>query len=174
MIKQGRAFTTENGYVDKALLTDLKSEDITAVGEWISNNIVESDKTCDRTSYGLKHILENDIGLYMTNNQFKDAMLLAGYNPVDANELNWQFKCSYRLDVVVNKNPFAQWGKDNYLDDHSPKGDFCRDMSADKAFPMFAEHNIILSYLYDNGAVDGAIDAFEELWTEYTDTFLRK
>lgn len=43
------------------------------------------------TSYGLKHILERHDNTYLTNGQFKAAMLLAGFSCEDTNELNWHF-----------------------------------------------------------------------------------
>ena len=44
-----------------------------------------------QAQYGLKHNLQRDTGLYLTNNEFKDAMLMCGYPPVDANKLNWYY-----------------------------------------------------------------------------------
>lgn len=32
----------------------------------------------DYTSYGIKHILQSNTGIYLTNNEFKDAILLCG------------------------------------------------------------------------------------------------
>ena len=48
-------------------------------------------KYSTRTSYGIKHDFERE-GFYLTNGQFKGAMLAAGYDPEKANELNWTFK----------------------------------------------------------------------------------
>ena len=42
----------------------------------------------------MKHLLERDTKIYMTNNQFKDAMLLCGYEPVDERLLNWNYRIS--------------------------------------------------------------------------------
>lgn len=44
------------------------------------------------TSYGMKHILESRTGSYMTNNQFKEAMMECGFFPVVVDELNWRFR----------------------------------------------------------------------------------
>jgi hypothetical protein len=46
----------------------------------------------DATSYGLKHAAEDDLGFYISNGQFKGAMLEAGYEPADAWEQNWMFR----------------------------------------------------------------------------------
>ena len=89
MIKNNRPYSIENGYIDETLITDKDEATIAAVSEWIKNNIRPAKKILQgRTSYGMKHILEHDTGIYLTNNEFKDAMMLAGYNPVSPNELN--------------------------------------------------------------------------------------
>ena len=43
--------------------------------------------------------MERDIGLYTTNNQFKHAMLKMGYQPIEINELNWEYT------VISDKGP---------------------------------------------------------------------
>jgi len=62
----------------------------TALLYWIEHAISRAKKADDRSSYGLKHDFERE-GFYITNGQFKGAMLQAGYSPKDANELNWTF-----------------------------------------------------------------------------------
>lgn len=47
-------------------------------------------------SYGLKHIMEREIGLYTTNGQFKGAMEAAGYEAYDTDNINW----TYNADLV--------------------------------------------------------------------------
>jgi hypothetical protein len=46
----------------------------------------------DATSYGLKHAAEDDLGFYISNGQFKGAMLEAGYEPANTWEQNWLFR----------------------------------------------------------------------------------
>ena len=46
------------------------------------------------TSYGLEHILQNYNGTYLTNGQFKGAMLLSGFRVKDVEDLNWIFNIS--------------------------------------------------------------------------------
>ncbi len=83
---------TEN---DEALLTDLPEEDQEEVLEWIRKNILPRKRPLEgRSSYGIKHILQHDTKIYTTNNQFKHAMLLCGYEPVDENKLNWNYRIS--------------------------------------------------------------------------------
>ncbi len=56
------------------------------------------------TSYGLKHILERQDNTYLTNGQFKAAMLLAGFLCEDINELNWHFNISKRSPALILPN----------------------------------------------------------------------
>ena len=68
-----------------------------AVMAWIGLHI-EPAKRKKHNSYALKHRIASDIRneqhieIYLTNNQFKHAMLLAGFMPVDKTKLNWDFR----------------------------------------------------------------------------------
>lgn len=98
-IKNGRPYTYGNGYgrdpkewVDDELITDKSLEVQQKVFDWIKENIKPRKTPNHRhSSYGLKHYLEQDTGIYLTNNAFKDAMLLCGFKPVDETELNWEY-----------------------------------------------------------------------------------
>ena len=167
MMKNNRPYTIENGAVDKALITDCNEAEIRLVGEWIRKNIRHAKEILvGRTSYGLKHTLHQDTGVYLTNNQFKDAMLLAGYKPIDPNELNWHYCIALTREINMNPSPFFSWAA-RFTEEDSPRGDFAWDMIGDFEFPALAEHGIIRNYLERIGACDGAIKAFEELWSEY-------
>ena len=37
----------------------------------------------------MKHLLEHDTKIYLTNNEFKDAMMICGFEPMDPDMLNW-------------------------------------------------------------------------------------
>ena len=77
---------------DTELFLELPIEHQKAVLEWIKTELVpRKTPNFKHTSYGLKHYLERQTTdhIYMTNNQFKDAMLAAGYKPVDEKDLNW-------------------------------------------------------------------------------------
>jgi hypothetical protein len=102
MIVNNRPFTNENGWTDDGLLNKLDSESAQTVLNWIRCNI-HPRKTVNPhySSYGLKHLLEHDTGIYLTNNQFKDAMLQCGFRPKDPNELNWTYRISIRKKVAV-------------------------------------------------------------------------
>ena len=167
MLKNNRPCTIENGVTDAALVTDCNEEEIRLAGEWIRNSIRPAGTIlAGRTSYGLKHILQHDTGVYLTNNQFKDAMLLAGYKPANPNELNWRYRIALVREINYNPSPFFRWAA-RFEDEDSPRGDFASDMKHDFEFPALAGHDIILHYLERIGACTGAIEAFEDLWREY-------
>ena len=104
MIKNGRPFTNENGSVDEALIIGHSKEKIDVVCEWIRSKLIRiKTPNYDKSSYGLKHILEKDTGLYLTNNEFKDAMLMCGYEPVNPNDLNWNYCISKKSPEFTDK-----------------------------------------------------------------------
>lgn len=168
MIKMNRPYSVENGFIDASLITDRSLEEIETVMRWINNNIRPSDSVLiERTSYGLKHLLQHDTKIYLTNNEFKDAMMYAGYFPVDANALNWCYRIILTRDVNDNPSPFFKWVLNKYSGVNSPRGDFASDMAGDFSFPKVAHHDVIERYLNQIGACDGAVRAFESLWSEY-------
>lgn len=82
---------------DDELLDDMSPLEQEIVLLWISERLSPRKTVNDRhTSYGLKHCLEHDTGVYMTNNTFKDAMIRCGYAPHDEHELNWEYAISQR------------------------------------------------------------------------------
>lgn len=171
MLKNGRPLTCEAGILtpDNELITDLSIIDVMKVSDWIKKNIRKSRKIYRRaSSYGLKHVLQADTHVYLTNNQFKDAMLLAGYQPVDPNELNWHFKIVLLKEVNENENPFFGWVK-QFKNDDTPFGDLAKDILADFNFPVIAQKDIIKEYLdsFCNACSD-AISTFEEMWEVYS------
>lgn len=58
------------------------------------------------SSYGLKHLFEDEEpgGFYVYNGQFKGAMLIAGFIPEAADELNWIYCISQRSPALVKHN----------------------------------------------------------------------
>ncbi|RDW15957.1 hypothetical protein [Oceanobacillus chungangensis] len=57
------------------------------------------------SSYGLKHRFESSkYGFYITNGQFKGAMLAADFKPKDSRQLNWTFKLSKRAGTQAIAN----------------------------------------------------------------------
>lgn len=145
MIKNGRPYTNENGFTDGALITGREDAVVTAVDGWIRKNIRAGKKVLQgHTSYGMKHLLEHDTGVYLTNNEFKDAMLLAGYRPVNPNSLNWKYRIELTREINDNPSPFFRWAR-NFEADATPCGDFVRDMLRDFEFSVLAEHDVYFS-----------------------------
>ena len=91
MIRDNRPYTNENGFVDEALITDQEVYEYDTVMKWIKLNIRQNDAAVEsKTSYNIKHMLERDTKIYLTNNSIKDAMMFAGYMPIDENALYWR------------------------------------------------------------------------------------
>ena len=169
MIKNGRPVTIEadSNTIGAALLYALPDEKIAQISEWIKKNVRAADRNCSGySSYGLKHELERDTGIYLTNNQFKHAMLLAGFVPINANELNWEFNIILTRDVIENPSPFFNW-LDKYTDEDSMIGDFARDVLRDKNFPAMADYWVIRRYLESICACDGCMHCFEMAWKRW-------
>lgn len=104
MMKNGKPYSNENGYVDDGLITSHPQEEIDTVMNWIAESITPRKTPLDgHTSYGIKHLLHRDTGIYLTNNEFKDAMLQAGYEPVDPNQLNWHYHISKKSKAFALK-----------------------------------------------------------------------
>lgn len=59
---------------------------------WIRERLVPTSTPGPHSSYPLKHHFEaSDGGFYVTNGQFKGAMLASGFKPLDRTELSWRF-----------------------------------------------------------------------------------
>jgi len=71
----------------------LSPEEKDALQYWIGHAIQTATKADDDySSYGLKREYERETNLYVSNAQFKGAMLVAGYLPIKKGEQNWHFK----------------------------------------------------------------------------------
>ena len=78
----------------------LKPEHQEILINWIKENFTKR-KTANKrigTSYGLKHVFQKKTGLYVTNGQFKGAMLQCGMIPEAGheNKLNWHFRVNQK------------------------------------------------------------------------------
>ena len=105
MIRNGRPYSIENGWEDAGLITDKPEEEQQAVEAWIRENICPRATPNDRhTSYGIKHILQHDTDIYLTNNEFKDAMMRCGFLPVRENDLNWTYRISEKSPAFRKGN----------------------------------------------------------------------
>ncbi len=68
--------------------------------KWVEANIFpRKTPFLDSSSYAMKHVLQERTNIYMTNNQFKELMLLCGFYPVKVDELNWHFCISARSPI---------------------------------------------------------------------------
>lgn len=95
---------------DTGHFEEMSEENQEKVIAWIKANIFPGKtKWGERGSYKLKHDLQHDTKIYMTNNQFKEAMLVCGFRPVKVNELSWY----YRID---RKSPICIWYKERPFD----------------------------------------------------------
>jgi hypothetical protein len=75
--------------------------------EWIYSNL---DKikgiNKNQSSYGLKHLFEDDKGqggFYTTNGQFKGALLECGFYTDDISNINWYFNISQKSITSIRK-----------------------------------------------------------------------
>ena len=69
---------------------------------WIRANVFPRKTVLNgHTSYGMKHILQDRTGIYMSNNQFKEAMLICGFEPFDEKELNWRYCLSNKSPIFT-------------------------------------------------------------------------
>ncbi len=66
----------------------------------------------------------------------------------------------------MKKKGFYQYLK-GYLGDNSWEGDLAYDAVNDKGFPRTNNYNKIISYLHDNRACFEAIEAFENIYSEW-------
>jgi hypothetical protein len=89
---------------DDSHFRNLTEEEQRIALRWLRYNVVPTKTPYEgRTSYGMKHVLEDRTKIYMTNNQFKEAMLVCGFYPVDTDELNWCFCISKLSPIFVDQ-----------------------------------------------------------------------
>lgn len=90
---------------DTRLLSDLPPDKQLIVLAWIKSSILPIKSiNRERSSYGIKHLLRDEVGIYVSNNQFKDAMMICGFQPVNARELNWEYRISKRSPAFLREN----------------------------------------------------------------------
>lgn len=70
--------------------------------DWITLNLIPIKSFNDvKTSYGLKHIFENDeCGFYVENDDFKTVMVECGFKVRNPNDINWVFNISQRSPAL--------------------------------------------------------------------------
>ena len=73
---------------------------------WLRYNVLPAKKPLlIYSSYGMKHTLETRTNIYLTNIQFKEAMLLCGFYPAETDMKNWNF-------YVKKSSPIFQYQAD--------------------------------------------------------------
>jgi len=70
--------------------------------DWITFNLIPIKSFNDvKTSYGLKHIFENDdCGFYVENDDFKSIMVEHGFKVRNPNDVNWVFNISQKSPAL--------------------------------------------------------------------------
>lgn len=77
---------------DKHHLYELPLEIQNIILDWVFWNYFPAQKLYRyKGSQQLKHVLGKRTQLYISNNQFKEAMLMNGFWPRDPSEVNWVF-----------------------------------------------------------------------------------
>ena len=83
---------------------DLDSSIQSFVLKWCKEYFIPTKTFNEKyTSYGLKHILQDQNNTYLTNGQFKGAMVLSGFKVKDIEELNWVFNISMQSAALKIK-----------------------------------------------------------------------
>lgn len=163
-ISYGHPYTIIDGQEDTKRLEDMPQDEIDAIGEWIRANIRRDSSVLPVTTYGLKHMLKRDTGIYISNNGFKDAMLRAGFEPIDASRTNWCYRIALIRDDIINTSPFVE-----YVRRYECSSQWARDICNDKTFPVFADYKTIVRYVKKGGYCDEFRDFIDEMWKEYVE-----
>lgn len=80
---------------------ELTNDEREQMALWIRERLELDDRIRPRdrlNSYGLKHLMEREIDLYVTNGQFKGGMEAAGYEAFDTDDINWTYQVKVRKD----------------------------------------------------------------------------
>lgn len=113
-------FHTKKWSKDEKLVSDMPIDEQQMALAWIKSEMKpRKTPNLNQNTYFLKHVLEHDTGIYMTNNQFKDAMLQCGYYPVDETELNWWYGLSEKSPALKKyyKYGYTDWAGLPYWQD---------------------------------------------------------
>lgn len=105
--KKGRPVSvagTPAYYLDDGLLDDLPRKTRREVLKWISDNFyIRKTPNLNYHTYWLKHALQYETGIYITDNQMKDAFLKSGFYPLDKYEETWKFYLGVKDPVRLEK-----------------------------------------------------------------------
>lgn len=89
----------------------LNSDKQAILQNWITETFIPSSRASSSylpflTSYGWKHAFEQSVdGFYVTNGEFKGAMIVAGYEPTkdSVKEINWRFKVRLKRELTESE-----------------------------------------------------------------------
>lgn len=78
-------------------ISDMDKEKFHSVMTWVKQWMRHSKKNfLKMSSYEIKHIVEEMLGFYITEVQFKQIMAIRGFFPINPSQENWYFKiCEY-------------------------------------------------------------------------------
>ena len=88
--------TNNSGVNDPNDFEKLNDEEKKILIHWITHKLGRSERIYKKaSSYDLKELFEQSPqGFYITNGQFKGAMIAAEYRVLDKKSLNWHFNIS--------------------------------------------------------------------------------
>lgn len=94
--------------LDTSLVKDLNPKDRSMLFKWLSWHLVSQETpNVNYNSNYLKVMFENDTNIHLTENQFKNAMLICGFEPTNPKKWLWTFKISKRH----LKKASIEWGR---------------------------------------------------------------
>lgn len=91
------------------------------IQKWIENALTKTKNINNKapSSYGLKHICERAIGVYVSNDEMKKAMKRNGF--ISKASLNEQYNISNNITMVVFKKPLGKQYYVSYADYNNKK-----------------------------------------------------
>lgn len=92
----------EYGGLPHSLLDETTSSaDLAAWIAWAFRPSMRGRRRCDEDSYALKHRAERQIGRYVNEDEFKAAMVAAGYEPMNPRKGSWRFRAAFRHPMTA-------------------------------------------------------------------------
>ena len=91
-------------------LKELPQETQSVILAWIKTGFTLCENGLVCSSYLLKHRLHAETGIYVSDNQFKDAMLICGITPKNTSDFHWEYSLSRKSRIL--KNPIDDFGGD--------------------------------------------------------------
>lgn len=85
------------------------------IKQWVENALTRTKNVNSNASgsYGLKHICESSIGVYVSNQEIIDVMTELGFEKRKYG-VNYDFNISKIVNKVVFKNKLSETYKDDY------------------------------------------------------------